>query len=148
MTERLWTLDARDLADPVADCLDALVTVGMVTDATAAAAAIAEREAEGSTYVGRDTALPHIVGAAARAPGMLVARCHPIAWGDNRVSLLLFLIAPGLDDLDASGLADVIQRVVVIGLDSPSTLAAHQHTLDLFHELGARPFERNGTTWA
>lgn len=148
MSEQLWTLDVRGLDDPVTACLEALAAVDVVTDVDSASAAMLEREADGTTYVGCSMALPHIIGSAARKPGMLAARCDPIAWGDVEVSLLLFLIAPDLDYLADSSLAQIIHRIVVIGLDAPAVPIAHQQIIELFQELEASPIERKGTSWA
>lgn len=148
MSELLWTFDARGSGDPVARSLTALAEVGMITDVSAAAALIREREADGSTYVGRGTALPHLVGDAACSSGMLATRCDPTDWGDAEVCLLVFLIAPSVAALDEGRIESVLRRLVAIGLDAPSDPDAHQQTIQLLTELGARDIEREKETWA
>ena len=93
-------------------------------------------------------ALPHIIGNAAREPGLLAAQCDPTTWGDAQVSLLLFLIMPELDDLETSRLADIMRQITVIGIEASSALQARQQTLELFQTLGAQNIERNQSTWA
>lgn len=148
MTGRLWTFDARGAADPVGPCLDALASAGMIVDAARGRAAIEEREQDGSTYVGRATALPHIIGEAARTPGILAARCDPLRWGDAEVGLLIFLIAPSVDGLAQDGLGDVMHRLVVIGIDAPTDRDAHHQTLRFLTESGATTIKRKREQWA
>lgn len=146
MTDQLWTFDARGSGDPLTSSLAALLDVGMITDVTAAASAVRDREADGSTYVGRGTALPHIIGSPARAPGVLAARCDPTPWGEVDVRLLVFLIAPSVAALGGGRIDDVMRRLVAIGLDAPTDLVAHQQTIQLLTELGAKDIERKRET--
>lgn len=147
MTEKLWTFDARGTNDPLTQCLEALTSVGMLSDVEAGRASVLEREEDGTTYVGRNTALPHVVGNAALHPGFMAAPCDPIDWGGLKVSFLIFFIVPEGHDFDTSQLADIMQKIVAVGIEAANVPLAHQQTLKLFHELGATHIERNQRTW-
>ncbi len=142
MIEKLWTFDARGTNDPVTRCLEALTSVGMLSDVEAGRTSVLEREADGTTYVGRSTALPHIVGSAALQPGLMAAQCDPIDWDGIDISFLIFLLVPDTFDLETSQLAEIMQQIVVAGIEAASVPIAHQQTLTLFHGLGGKPIER------
>lgn len=46
MIEKLWTFDARGTNDPVTRCLEALTSVGMLSDVEAGRTSVLEREAD------------------------------------------------------------------------------------------------------
>lgn len=147
MSAQLWTCDARGVADPVGYCLAALAGVGVLADVAGAAGALREREAAGSTYVGRGTALPHIIGTAACAPALLAASCDPLPWGDAAVSLLIFLVAPDAEDLADSHIGDLMHRAAVIGLDAPTDQRAREDILRLLADRGAQTIEGRKGPW-
>lgn len=87
-------VEVANKSELIAQMTDQLLSYGMISEQQQFMEDLLRREAEGSTVIGHETALPHGLSTTVIHPAIVVYRIHnPIDWDDNHeVSLIILLV--------------------------------------------------------